>query len=78
MIDHNGMLSGGAFFIGLAITFAVVYLVTRMGWAIWPAGALGAMGALLMLGAGGAAAFVWPVVLILAGGWLILKTVRGR
>ncbi len=76
----DGLLSGGFFFLGLAATFLVVYLMPttegRMRWAIWPAGVLGVIGALTMTGASGAARFVWPVLLILGGGWLVYRAMR--
>lgn len=76
----DGFLSGGVFFLGLAATFLVVYLMPtpegRMLWAIWPAGVLGVMGALIMTGASGAAKFVWPAALILVGGWFVFRALR--
>ncbi len=80
--ESDGMASGGFFFLGLALTFLVVYLLpTREGrnfWAIWPAGVLGLIGALVMTGAAGAARFVWPALLILGGGWLVYRALRPR
>ena len=76
----DGLASGGFLFVGLGITFLIVYLMPtpegRMHWAIWPAGALGIMGALIMSGASGAARFVWPAVLILVGGTLVYRAMR--
>jgi hypothetical protein len=74
----DGMAAGGIFFLGLAVTFLVVYLVMRMKWALWPAGALGLMGSFLMLGAGNLASFVFPALLIIVGGFLVFRATRPR
>lgn len=73
----GGLAAGGIFFLGLALTFLVVYLLPtndgRMRWAIWPAGVLGVMGALFTIGMGDAARYVWPVALILFGGLMVFR-----
>ncbi len=78
----NGFGAGGFFFLGLALTFLLVYYLPtaygRMRWAIWPAGVLGIMGALIMTGASGLARFVWPAVLIVIGGLLVMRAMRPR
>lgn len=78
----NGMAMGGFFFLGLALTFILLYLLPnpagRMQWALWPAGALGVMGVLILTGASGLAQFVWPLVLILFGGWMVYRAMRKR
>jgi hypothetical protein len=80
--DYDGYASGGFFFLGLALTFLVVYLMPtaygRMRWAIWPAGVLGIMGALIMTGASGVTKFIWPVVLIAIGGVFIYRAFRPK
>lgn len=74
----GGFASGAIFFLGLAVTFMVVYLVPtsegRMRWAIWPASILGVMGILLTLGMEGAAQYIFPAALILFGGWLVSRS----
>ena len=74
----DDMVGGGIFFLGLGLTFALVYLLARMRWALWPAGVLGFMGALLMAGAGNMASLVLPILLVGAGGILILRALRPR
>jgi hypothetical protein len=74
-----GDIGGGAiFFLGLAATFLVVYLVPtvdgRMRWAIWPAGVLAVMGGIMTLGASGVMVYVFPVLLIGLGVWLVLRS----
>jgi hypothetical protein len=80
--EGSGFFTGGLFFLGLALTFLVVYLVPteagRMRWAIWPAGVLAVMGALVMTGAEGAAQLVWPLVLIAIGGFIVFRAFRTR
>jgi hypothetical protein len=77
-----GMETGGIFFLGLGLTFAVVALLPtsagRMNWAWIPAGILALMGLLLMAAAGSLIGYLWPLVIILAGGFLILRTLLGR
>jgi len=43
-------VSGGIFFLGLALTFALVFLLTRMMWAIIPAAILALIGGALAIG----------------------------
>jgi hypothetical protein len=74
----RGIETGGIFFLGLAATFALVALLANMRWAWWPAAALSVIGMLLSLSAGSMANYVWAVVLILAGGYLIFMFFRKR
>lgn len=78
----GGMAGGAIFFLGMAITFLVVYWVPtsdgRQLWAIWPAGILGLLGLMLTLGTGGIAQYVFPAALILFGGWLVLRSLGRR
>lgn len=81
--SHDGMATGGLFFLGMAFTFLLVYLLAapggrRTGWALWPAGILGIMGALIMAGAQGMARLVWPAALILFGGFMVLRAFQPR
>jgi hypothetical protein len=73
-----GQFVGGIFFLGLAAVFALVRLATlsnpSMGWAWWPAGILGAFGALtILLGTQSIVQYIWPIALIVLGGWLLLR-----
>lgn len=79
----DGELGGAVFFLGLAVTFAVLALLPlpqgRLRWALIPAGVLAIMGLLLGAGAIGLTAYIWPLILI-AGGlallWLALRPDR--
>jgi hypothetical protein len=73
-----GQFVGGIFFLGLAAVFALVRLATlsnpSMGWAWWPAAILGIFGVLtLLLGNASIAQYIWPIALIVLGGWLLLR-----
>jgi hypothetical protein len=68
------------FFLGMALTFALVYLLPnpegRMGWALIPAATLGAMGLIFFSLASQYAGLIWPVLLILVGGYILLRNLR--
>jgi hypothetical protein len=82
-IRIDGIVLGSVFFLGLALTFLLVALLPnpsgRMNWAFIPAAAL-------LLTAFTAASFrlqqimvyVWPIVLVLAGIYLIYIYYRSR
>ena len=80
--NDNGYLAGGLLFLGLAATFLVVYLIPtelgRMRWSVWPAAVLAIMGALILTGASGFAQYVWPIAIILAGGFMVLRATQTR
>ncbi len=68
-------LGGTLFFLGLAATFAFLYLHPRIqqAWAIWPALALGVLAILTVSFRGG---WVLPVALIALGAWLLTRQSR--
>ncbi len=55
LVPDDSVFSGGLFFIGLSLTFAMVYLLTksvgRQQWALYPAGILFLIGIVTLLGA---------------------------
>ena len=77
----SGELGGAIFFFGLAATFGLLYLLPspgrRAGWALIPALVLLVLG-LLVLGSSFAFSYLWPVVLIVAGLWLVYRTRRAH
>ncbi len=77
-----GMDSGGIFFLGLAATFLILYLLPvgrgHQRWAIFPAAVLGLMGLGIAVASGPAARLVWPAVLILFGLYFVLRAAIGR
>ncbi len=73
----TGLESGALLFIGLGVTFGIVALLPtpdgRMTWAWIPAGILGAMGILIALAMGSLLNYVWPVALIIAGLYILIR-----
>ena len=65
--------TAGIFFFGLAITFLLVAVLAGMKWAYWPALGLGVMGILGIASLLNIANYLWAVVLIAAGGFMILR-----
>lgn len=81
----NGYGTGAIFFLGLALTFAVVGLMPigrEQKWPWIPAGICGVMGTLLMLGSGdlmhSVFGYIWPAVLVLGGGYLIIHSLSAK
>lgn len=77
-----GMETGGILFLGIGLTFGVLALLPspegRMRWAWIPAAILLVMGLMLMAAAGEFLGYLWPLALILGGGFLILRTLTHR
>ena len=73
----SGIASGGLFFLGLGLTFAMVGTVKtsvgRMQWAFIPAGILFLMGVLVTLSATSLANYVVPVVLVCLGAYFVWR-----
>jgi len=77
--DVSGMDSGGLFFLGLGLTFILVALLpggSGRSWALIPGTILLLFGAVLGFSAGNLTDYVWPVVLILLGGFFVLRFFR--
>jgi CBS-domain-containing membrane protein len=68
------------FMLGMALTFALVYLLPtageRMSWALYPAGALALVGLIILSVTTQLAGLVWPVLLIAAGAYVLLRSLR--
>jgi len=77
-----GVGSGGVFFLGLGVTFALVAVLpaqaTEMRWAWIPAGVLAVMGLIFLAAAQDLINYIWPAALIILGGFLVLRTVLSR
>jgi hypothetical protein len=65
--------TAGFFFFGLALTFLLVALLAKMQWAYWPALVLGIMGFLGIASLLEFANYIWAVVLIGAGVFLLFR-----
>jgi hypothetical protein len=78
--EITGFDTGGIFFIGLGLTFALVALLpserSRMRWAWIPAGILLVMGLFISASAASLLGYIGPVILILAGLFFILRAAR--
>jgi hypothetical protein len=70
--------TAGFFFFGLAITFLLVALLAGMRWAYWPALVLGIMGFLGIASLLNFANYLWAVVLIGVGVFMLFKYFTNR
>jgi len=79
---YEGPATGGVFFLGLGLTFGLLYFLPtpqrRMKWALIPAAALLVMGLLITVAALGAFQFLGAVALILIGLYLLFRVFRSR
>jgi hypothetical protein len=73
-----GMETGGIFFMGLGLTFALLGVLPNPGvnlrWAFIPAGILIVFGVLIAAASSNIVNYVWPVLMILGGLYLLLRT----
>lgn len=79
--DASGMETGGLFFLGLGITFMLVAVLPGGGsrsWALIPGTILVLFGVLLGLPYRGITDYLWPAVLILLGGYFVLRFFMNR
>jgi len=70
--------TAGFFFLGLAVTFLLVALLAGMNWAYWPALVLGIMGFLGIASLLNIANYLWAVVLIAAGLFMLFRYFTNR
>ena len=80
LVDNNTALGGSLFFLGLAATFGLVYILPKPGgkqnWALYPAGVLFLLAVLVSLGAADFMRFVGPLALLIVGGYVLIRAVR--
>jgi len=80
LIPEDGVMGGVVFFLGMAITFGLVYILPkpsgRLKWALYPAGILLAIGALVFLGAEDLMDYVWPAALLIVGGYIVYRALK--
>jgi len=71
---------GAIFFLGLAATFALLYILPtggkRMKWPLIPAAALLFIAAIISVATSSMLNYFWPVILIAGGGYLIFRTLK--
>jgi hypothetical protein len=76
----KGEVAIGIMFLGLALTFALVYLLPGRAderrWALIPAGILALVGVFIMLTWGGLINYVWAIALIVVGIWVLFRSLR--
>lgn len=80
VLPEEGVLAGSGFFLGLALTFGLVYLLPnptgRKKWALFPTGIMLALGVMILLDSTRFINFVWPVTLFLAGIALLIHAYK--
>jgi hypothetical protein len=80
LLSENDLLSGGIFFLGMALTFGLIYILPKptgkAQWALYPAVILLLIGIMVTLGAVNLINYVWSVGLLIVGGYLILRELR--
>ncbi len=80
--DVTGIETGGLFFLGLGLTFLLVAILpgdrTGRTWALIPGVVLLLFGALLGTPFQGITEYLWPAVLILVGGYFVLRFFTNR
>ena len=77
----GGDTGGGIFFLGLGLTFVLVAVLPGGGgrsWALIPGAILLIFGAILGTPYFGLAEYLWPALLILLGGYFIVRFFRNR
>ncbi|MGB8253000.1 MAG: hypothetical protein WCF08_07265, partial [Anaerolineaceae bacterium] len=72
----SGDLGVSIMFFGWAGTFLLVYFLANQKWAIWPAIGLLAMAISFLAGAFDVFGYLWPIVIIGAGAYLIYRAMR--
>ena len=82
LVPGEGDVSGVIFFLGLALTFGLVYILPKpagkLNWALYPAGILLLIGVLVALGAANLMDYLLPLVLLIAGGYVIYRSMRKK
>lgn len=79
--DVSGMETGGLFFLGLGLTFVLVAVLpggSARSWALIPGVVLLLFGALLGTPYSGLTEYLWPAVLILLGGYFVIRFFLNR
>lgn len=73
-------LFAALFMFGIALTFALVYLLPnpegRMGWALIPAGVLTLVGVIILAATTTYGNVIWPILLIIGGAYILLRNLR--
>jgi hypothetical protein len=82
LIPEGGVLTGGIFFLGLAVTFGLVYILPkpagRLTWAVFPAVVLLLISVLVFLGVTDLIDFIWPAALLVGGTYILYRALRKK
>jgi hypothetical protein len=80
LVTNNSALEGGVFFLGISITFGLVYLLPKpsgkLTWALYPAGILLLVGVIIILGATNLLGYIGPLALLIIGGYVLYRAIR--
>jgi hypothetical protein len=80
LLDGSDWLQGGLLFLGLALTFGLVYILPkpagRLKWALYPAVILLVISIAVFLGVNNLINYVWPAALLVAGGYIVYRALR--
>ncbi|MHC1782940.1 MAG: hypothetical protein AB9891_09325 [Anaerolineaceae bacterium] len=80
LTPFSGLIVPATLFLGIACTFALVYILTgretRFRWTWYPAAITGIMGFIFLFFSGRLGGFVMPTVLIILGIYLVGKTLK--
>jgi hypothetical protein len=80
LMPFSGMIVPATLFLGIACTFALVYILTgrdaSFRWTWYPAAIAGIMGLIFLFFSGRLGGFLMPTVLIILGVYLVGKTLR--
>ncbi len=78
----QGVATGGVFFFGLGLTFALLALLPtpegRLTWSVIPAVVLVAVGVVITAAAAELVNYIWPALLILGGLYLLYRAFGSR
>jgi hypothetical protein len=80
LVVDKPALEGGLFFLGLALTFGLVYVLPKpagkLKWALYPAGILLLLGIIVLLGVTNISGYIWPLALLIGGGYVLYRAIR--
>lgn len=74
--EKSGDLGVSIMFFGWAGTFLLVYFLAKQKWAVWPVLGLLAMAIAFLAGAFDVFGYLWPIVIIGAGAYMIYRAMR--
>jgi hypothetical protein len=80
LVVDKPAIEGGLFFLGLALTFGLVYVLPKpagkLKWALYPAGILLLLGIIVFLGVTNISGYIWPLALLIGGGYVLYRAIR--